>query len=190
MCAPLATVLAVSAAASAATGAGLSAAQSASQYRAAKRAARAEAEFLRRQTIQNYDTLNNNRADAKRTTQEGLREHADKALRARERARTLRGEAGVAGRSVDALGRDIEGSAARFRDKTLAGYERQSHGIDQEVERVALGASARAARISEPQVPVDILSNISSGLTHINTARGVIDEYLHPKDPKNQNNAE
>lgn len=153
--------------------------QSVAQHSARKRAARAEADRIRRQTIQTYDALGRRGADERIKALDTLQESADKALRAQERARTRRGEAGVSGLSVAALSRDIAGSAARFGDSVRAAQERGRADIQAQAERAALGAEAGMAGISQPWAPIGVLSDLSRGLS----AAADLKEKLDPTPP-------
>lgn len=131
-----------------------SAAQSVSSQRQSQRA---QIEANRRETarrqaeaIAQFGALQADRVEARRRTSEEIAGQRDQERRARARARTARGEAGVSGLSVRAQERDIAGAGARAREAALAGLRADEAAIERRKDAVHRGAEAALAGLSRP----------------------------------------
>lgn len=128
-------------------------AQAVTQYRSRKRVARASQDQARRDAIQQFDDVARARDAARREASERIRDSREKAVRARERARAARGEAGVSGLSVAALERDIVGAGLRAEQRVQAAYEDRLADLTAQSESAALGAERRMISLGGPAAP-------------------------------------
>lgn len=110
-------------------------------------------ETARRQAeaIAEFGALQAERVEARRKTAEDVDTIRRDERRQRARARTARGEAGVSGLSVDALQRDIAGSAARQRESAIAGLAARETSVERRKQEIHDQTGFRLDNLPRPR---------------------------------------
>ncbi|WP_431855006.1 virion core protein, T7 gp14 family [Azospirillum sp.] len=118
-----------------------------------KEYAQAQAEAARVATINSYDQLQLQRQQELENASQRITDTALEGAKARAKAATAAGEAGISGLSVDALLADFQRQQSGFTETVKTNFSRKSAQIEATMEGVRAGAQSTINQIPEPKAP-------------------------------------